>query len=331
MAARRRALASLDFELTRLPCHELQESQYHCAQPHKDRDSGCNDDNSKAVDEFDNAIKPLHRYSNICDVLLQTSSDALDVLMQTRLHARNGITDGVGSGTPEWTSQRSTKFWLCGHRASSTGELHDRHHESTQANEERDAQGSTREHDGRAEIAERSDFPSKLHDLSLQPIDTCFECINSRIQSLSECINFGVQAALSGIEIGAAHQIAPPTGREKLHEVIRHGGPNRFLQRVMQPETPGVGRWSLIVTPGVGRSDMLLRFRNTHAPVCAQNHVTWQKFFASSWRGTIDRRPDLSSTLNQVTFTEVAFGHATVAHVVAARPGRQWTYNFGRP
>jgi hypothetical protein len=252
----------------------LQESQYHCAQPHKDRDSGCNDDNSKAVDEFDDAIKPLHRYSNICDVLLQTSSDALDVLMQTRLHARNGITDGVGSGTPEWTSQRATKFWLCGHRASSTGELHDRHHESTQANEERDAQGSTREHDGRAEIAERPDFLSKLHDLSLQPIDTCFECINSRIQSFSECINsriqsffecinpriqsfsecidFGVQAALSGNEIVAAHQIAPPTGREKLHEVIRHGGPNRFLQRVMQPETPGVGRWSLIETPGVG-------------------------------------------------------------------------------
>jgi len=59
--------------------------------------------------------------------------------------------------------------------------------------------------------------------------------------------------------------------------------------------------------------------------------VTWQKFFASSWRGTIDRRPDLSSTLNQVTFTYVAFGHATVAQVVAARPGRQCTYNFGRP
>jgi hypothetical protein len=85
---------------------------------------------------LDDGIEPLYRYSDTRNVLLQTRSDALDVVSQTRLNTRNRIADGIGSGTPEWASQCTTKFVPSGHHASSTGELNDRHHEPTQANEE---------------------------------------------------------------------------------------------------------------------------------------------------------------------------------------------------
>jgi len=76
----------------------LHEDQHHSAQTHEDRYSRRNDDNSKAINLLDNAI----------NVLLQTGSDALDVVPQTRLNTRNRIADGIGSGTPEWASQCTT-------------------------------------------------------------------------------------------------------------------------------------------------------------------------------------------------------------------------------
>ena len=126
----------MDLALTRSPCHELHAGQHHSAQTHEDCDSRRNDDNSKAVNLLDDAIEPFYRYSYTLDVLLQTRSDALDVVPQTCLHSRNRITDRVGSRTPEWASQCTTKFVLGGQRASATGEVRECHREPAQANEE---------------------------------------------------------------------------------------------------------------------------------------------------------------------------------------------------
>ena len=99
------------------------------------------------------------------------------------------------------------------------------HHDDREEDDDNDDTGDDDDND--SNVATPPIRQSDVCPLALlQPVDACFECVDSCVEPRTKPIDLGVEPALDNLEIRSTRQVTPTTWREKLHELIRHGGPD---------------------------------------------------------------------------------------------------------